>query len=126
MDQLNYYLNKDYFKIKTNAGQEKVRKINIYLLGVCGVLLVVILFYIILCSSTYYSKLDDLDDYVNEFRKKNLSKFDDINFGVKIMPSFSSEENNILVMKHSNNVRNIFKFNLIYRSINQKSKMEKV
>jgi hypothetical protein len=42
------------------------------------------------------------------------------------MPSFSSEENNILVMKHSNNVRNIFKFNLIYRSINQKSKMEKV
>ena len=54
-------------------------------------------------------------------------KFDDINFGVKIMPSFSSEENNILVMKHSNNVRNIYKFNYnIYRSINQKSKMEKV
>jgi hypothetical protein len=112
MDQLNYYLNKDYFKIKTNAGPEKVRKINIYLLGICGVLLFVILFYIILCSSTYYSKLDDLDDYVNEFRKKNLSKFDDINFGVKIMPSFSSEENNILVMKHSNNVRNIY-INLI-------------
>ena len=42
------------------------------------------------------------------FEKKNLSKFDDINFGVKIMPSFSSEENNILVMKHSNNVRNIY------------------
>jgi hypothetical protein len=104
MDQLNYYLNKDYFKIKTTAGQEKIRKINIYLLVFCGVFLIVILFYIILCSSTYYSKLDDLDDYINEFTKKNLSKFDDINFGVKIMPSFSSEENNILVMKHSNNV----------------------
>lgn len=102
MEKAKYYLQKDYFGIK-EAGQEKVRKTNQYLLIISSVLLFIIIFYIILYSCTSYSQLDELDDYVNDFSKTNKSLFPEINVGMKIMPSYNTERN-ILYMEHSNDV----------------------
>lgn len=103
METIKYYAqDKDYFKL-SKAGSEKVRKTNLMLLICLGIFLFLFIFFIILYSCTNYSSLDELDDYVNNFKSNNLSNFPDINLGAKIMPSYNSERN-ILYMRHSNSV----------------------
>ena len=102
-EKVRYYLDKDYFGIGA-AGIHKVRRNN-KLIAICAsVIFFILIFYIILYLSTNYHKLDDFDDYVEEYTEnKNLSKFEYMNLGVKIMPSYNLE-NNILYMRHSTNV----------------------
>jgi hypothetical protein len=51
--------------------------------------------------------LDDFEDYVEEFNEgEHFSKFEKINVGIKIMPSYNLEKN-ILYMRHSKDVSKI-------------------
>ena len=110
-EKVKYYMDKDYFGIGA-AGIHKVRRNNKLILIGAGAIFLILIFYIILYLSTNYHKLDDLDDYVEEFNEnRNLSKFEYMNLGVKIMPSYNLE-NNILYMRHSTNVS--IKKNIIY------------
>ena len=106
-EKVKYYLGKDYFGIG-GAGINKVRKINKLIAIGAGTIILILIFYIILNLSTNYHKLDDLDDYVEEFKEnKNFSKFEYINLGIKIMPSYNLQ-NNILYMRHSTDVSIIY------------------
>jgi hypothetical protein len=102
-ERFKYHIDKDYFKIGA-AGIQKVRQTNKRLLLGGGTLICIILFYIILNLSTNYHKLDDFEDYVEEFNEgEHFSKFEKINVGIKIMPSYNLEKN-ILYMRHSKDV----------------------
>ena len=102
-ERFKYYMDKDYFKIGA-AGIHKVRKTNKLLLLGGGTIICIILFYIILNLSTNYHKLDDFEDYVKEFNEgEHFSKFEKINVGIKIMPSYNLEKN-ILYMRSSKDV----------------------
>lgn len=106
-EKVKYYLGQDYFGIG-GAGINKVRKFNKLIAIGAGTIIVIIIFYIILNLTTNYHQLDDLDDYVEEFNEnKNFSKFEYINLGIKIMPSYNLQ-NNILYMRHSTDVSKIF------------------
>lgn len=75
-ERVKYYIDKDYFHIGA-AGIHKVRKTNKLVLLGAGTLIAIILFYIILNLSTNYHKLDDFEDYVEEFNKgEHFSKFE--------------------------------------------------
>jgi hypothetical protein len=53
--------------------------------------------------------LDDFEDYVEEFNEgEHFSKFEKINVGIKIMPSYNLEKN-ILYMRNSKDVSKIKK-----------------
>jgi hypothetical protein len=102
-ERYKHYIDKDHFKIAA-AGIHKIRKTNKLLLLGGGTLICIILFYIILNLSTNYHKLDDFEDYVEEFNEgEHFSKFEKINVGIKIMPSYNLEKN-ILYMRHSKDV----------------------
>ena len=89
-ERIKYYMDRDYFRIGA-AGIHKVRKTNKF-------------FYIILNLSTNYHKLDDFEDYVEEFNEgEHFSKFPKINIGIKLMPSYNLEKN-ILYMRPSTKV----------------------
>ncbi len=112
-ERIKYYMGKDYFRIGA-AGVHKVRKTNKLVLLGGGTLIAIILFYIILNLSTNYHKLDDFEDYIDEFKEgEHFSKFGKINVGIKIMPSYNLEKN-ILYMRQSTDVSEIinkkFKF----------------
>jgi hypothetical protein len=99
-DEIKNIIDKDYFDIG-GAGIQKVRRNNILAFIAGSSLVLIALFYIILNRKTNYFKLSDFEDYVEEFREnKDLSKFEKINIGVKIMPSYNLEKN-ILYLKHS-------------------------
>ena len=101
-----YYMDRDYFRIGA-AGIHKVRKTNKLLLLGGGILILIILFYIILNLTTNYHKLDDFEDYVEEFKEgEHYSKFKKINLGIKIMPSYNLQKN-ILYMRQSTSVSKI-------------------
>ena len=103
-ERIKYYMDKDYFHIGA-AGMQTVRKINNLFFAGAGTLIVIILFYLILNITTNYHKLDNFEDYVEEYNEgKYPSKFNKINFGIKIMPSYNLEKN-ILFMRHSTDVR---------------------
>ena len=102
-ERIKYYMDKDYFRIGA-AGITKVRKTNKLALIGAGTLLAIIIFYIILNLSTNYHKLDDFEDYVEEYNEgKHFSKFEQINVGIKIMPSYNLEKN-VLYMRQSKEV----------------------
>lgn len=102
-ERFKYYMDKDYFRIGA-AGIHKVRKTNKLLLIGGGTIICIMLFYIILNLSTNYHMLDDFEDYVEEFNEgEHFSKFEKINVGIKIMPSYNLEKN-ILYMRHSKDV----------------------
>ena len=102
-ERIKYYMDRDYFRIGA-AGIHKVRKTNKLVFLGCGTLIAIILFYIILNLSTNYHKLDDFEDYVEEFNEgEHFSKFPKINIGIKLMPSYNLEKN-ILYMRPSTNV----------------------
>jgi hypothetical protein len=102
-ERIKYYMGKDYFRIG-GAGPAKVRNTNKLLLIGAGTLITIILFYIILNLSTNYHKLDDFEDYLEEFNKgEHFSKFEKLNLGIKIMPSYNLEKN-ILYMRQSKDV----------------------
>jgi hypothetical protein len=96
-------MDRDYFRIGA-AGIHKVRKTNKLVLLGGGIIAFIILFYIILNLTTNYHKLDDFEDYVDEFKEgEHFSKFGKINVGIKIMPSYNLEKN-ILYMRQSTDV----------------------
>ena len=102
-ERVKYYMDRDYFRIGA-AGIHKVRKTNKLVLLGGGTIILIILFYIILNLTTNYHMLDDFEDYVEEFNEgKYYSKFDKINLGIKIMPSYNFEKN-ILYMRQSTDV----------------------
>ena len=102
-ERAKYYMDRDYFRIGA-AGIHKVRKTNKLVLLGCGTLILIIIFYIILNLTTNYHKLDDFEDYVDEFNEgEHYSKFREINVGIKIMPSYNLEKN-ILYMRQSTDV----------------------
>ena len=102
-ERVKYYMDRDYFRIGA-AGIHKVRKTNKLVLLGGGTIILIILFYIILNLTTNYHMLDDFEDYVEEFKEgKYYSKFDKINLGIKIMPSYNFEKN-ILYMRQSTDV----------------------
>ena len=102
-ERIKYYMDRDYFRIGA-AGIHKVRKTNKLVFLGCGTLIAIILFYTILNLSTNYHKLDDFEDYVEEFNEgEHFSKFPKINIGIKLMPSYNLEKN-ILYMRPSTKV----------------------
>ena len=106
-DEIKNIIDKDYFDIG-GAGIQKVRRNNILAFIAGSSLVLIALFYIILNRKTNYFKLSDFEDYVEEFQEnKDLSKFEKINIGVKIMPSYNLEKN-ILYLKHTKNVIYIY------------------
>ena len=110
MDKLkaNFHniIDNNWFKLPDNDGKEHeqmVKKNKYVFIGV-GTILIIFLFYLILILSTNFTKLDDFEDYIDEYKEKGYStKFNEINLGIKIKPSYNSE-NNILYMRHSTNV----------------------
>jgi len=106
-ENIKYYIAQDYFKIGA-IGQQKVRKTNEYILAGVGTLTMIIIFYIVLNINTNFNKLDDFEDRLKDYQKGIApSKFEKINLGIKIMPSYNLEKN-ILYMRHSTDVRIIF------------------
>lgn len=106
-ENIKYYIAQDYFKIGA-IGQQKVRKTNEYILAGVGTLTMIIIFYIVLNINTNFNKLDDFEDRLKDYQKGiAASKFEKINLGIKIMPSYNLEKN-ILYMRHSTDVRIIF------------------
>lgn len=102
-ERIKYYMDKDYFRIGA-AGMQTVRKINRFFFASAGTLIAIILFYIILNITTNYHKLDNFEDYVEEYNQnEHPSKFKKINLGIKIMPSYNLEKN-ILFMRQSTDV----------------------
>ena len=105
-ERIKHYMDKDYFRIGA-AGIHKVRKTNKLLLIGGGTLLFILIFYIKWYLTTNYHKLDDFEDYVEQFKEgEYFSKFEKINVGIKIMPSYNLERN-ILYMRHSKDVSKI-------------------
>lgn len=106
-EKARYYLGQDYFHIGHIGGDkgiQRVRQYNQFIAIGAGSIILIIIFYIILSLTTNFGKLDDLDDYVEEFNSgSNYSKFDKINLGIKIMPSYNLERN-ILYMKKMTDV----------------------
>ena len=102
-DFASRYFSKDYFKIGA-AGINKVRKVNrLFFMG-AGTLIGIIIFYLALNMTTNYYKLGDFEDYIEEYNLEEYpSKFNQINLGIKIMPSYNLEKN-ILYMRHSTDV----------------------
>jgi hypothetical protein len=99
-DDIKEIIDKDYFDIG-GAGIQKVRRNNILAFIAGATLVLIALFYYILNRKTNYFKLGDFEDYIEEFQEnKDLSKFEKINIGVKIMPTYNLEKN-ILYLKHS-------------------------
>lgn len=97
-------IDEDRFKIGA-AGVNKVRKVNKLFLVGAGTFGIIVLFYLILNVTTNYYKLGSFEDYVVEYKDDVYpSKFKQINFGIKIMPSFNLEDN-ILFMEKSKEVR---------------------
>jgi hypothetical protein len=106
-ERIKYYMDRDYFRIGA-AGIHKVRKTNKLVFLGCGTLIAIILFYIILNLSTNYHKLDDFEDYVEEFNEgEHFSKFPKINIGIKLMPSYNLEKN-ILYMNFKKVILKIY------------------
>lgn len=102
-DLAKRYFDKDYFKIGA-AGQIKVRSVNRQLFISGGVCAIIILFYLILFSTTNYLKLGKFEDYALEYTLGDCpTKFNKINLGIKIMPSYNLQKN-ILYMNHTINV----------------------
>ena len=102
-ERAKYYMDRYYFRIGA-AGIHKVRKTNklVFLGG--GTLILIILFYIILNITTNYHKLDDFEDYVDEYNMDEFpTRFNQIYLGIKIMPSYNLEKN-ILYMEHTTDV----------------------
>lgn len=111
-ERIKYYTDKDYFKIGGVTRIQTVRKINGLIYSGSFALIVIIIFYIILNISTNYYKLDNFEDYIEEYNEgKHPIKFNKINLGIKIMPSYNFEKN-ILFMRQSTNV-SIIRNNLI-------------
>ena len=109
-------INKNWFNIPVEEDDKhkKIVKFNIYILIGAGTIIIIFLFYLILSLSTNFSKLDDFEDYIDEYKEKEYpTKFSEINLGIKIKPSYNLE-NNILYMRHSSDVsiknNNFFKF----------------
>ncbi len=102
-DFASRHFSKDYFKIGA-AGINKVRKVNrLFFIG-AGTLIGIIIFYLVLNMTTNYYKLGDFEDYIEEYNLEEYpSKFNQINLGIKIMPSYNLEKN-ILYMRHSTDV----------------------
>jgi hypothetical protein len=110
-DLASRYFSKDYFKIGA-AGINKVRKVNRLFFISAGILIGIIIFYLTLIITTNYFKLGDFEDYIEEYNLEEFpSKFNQINLGIKIMPSYNLE-NNILYMRHSTDVSKSIKLNL--------------
>ncbi len=89
------------------------KKTSIMLLICLAIFLFVGLFYIILFSATNYSKLGKLNDYIEEFKKKNRTEFmEAFNVGLKVMPSYNSE-GNVILMEHIKSVNLFFSFSYL-------------
>jgi hypothetical protein len=101
MVDFKYYINQDWFKAG-RFGEKHVKQINIALLIITCVLLVSLIFYIIMFSTTNFSALDDLEEYVEKYDEEENAQFDNINLAMKIMPSYNTEKN-VLYMEHTNN-----------------------
>jgi len=117
-------LKNNWFKLPENEDNEKkeIVKYNKYVFTGVGTIIIIFLFYLILILSTNFTKLDDFEDYIDEYKEKKYStKFSEINLGIKIKPSYNLEKN-ILFMRHSTDVsiknNYIFKFKY-YSLINQ-------
>ena len=116
-------INKNWFNIPVEEDdkQKKIVKFNIYILIGAGTIIIIFLFYLILSLSTNFSKLDDFEDYIDEYKEKEYpTKFSEINLGIKIKPSYNLE-NNILYMRHSTDVsiKNNYFFKFKYSLINR-------
>lgn len=113
-EKVKYALQKDYFKIGHRVEQKKIERLNLFIAIGVGSVALVLLFHIILGITTNYHKLDDLDDYIDDFNEgKYFSKFDKINLGLKIMPSYNLERN-ILYMNPQTDVRCFFIYIYFY------------
>ena len=116
-------INKNCFNITVEEDNKhkKIVKLNIYILIGAGTIIIIFLFYLILSLSTNFSKLDDFEDYIDEYKEKEYpTRFSEINLGIKIKPSYNLE-NNILYMRHSSDVsikKNYF-FKFKYSLINR-------
>ena len=104
-EKFDYYINNDYFNIKKDVGSDQNKKFNLYILIIICTLSFIFLFYIILWTFTNYNQLDDLDDYVKNFKSNNLSKFSNITIEMKIMPSYNTKKKNVFLLRPSQNVR---------------------
>ena len=116
-------INKNWFNIPVEEDDKhkKIVKFNIYILIGAGTIIIIFLFYLILSLSTNFSKLDDFEDYIDEYKEKEYpTKFSEINLGIKIKPSYNLE-NNILYMRHSSDVsiKNNYFFKFKYSLINR-------
>ena len=84
--------------------KKEIVKYNKYVFTGVGAIIIIFLFYLILILSTNFTKLDDFEDYIDEYKeKKDSTKFSEINLGIKIKPSYNLEKN-ILFMRHSTDV----------------------
>jgi hypothetical protein len=71
---------------------------------VLGIIIVfALVFDIIIYTCTDYRYIDDIKDYSEDYEKTENSDFDNINLGLKIMPSYNFKKN-VIYMKHINDI----------------------
>ena len=104
MNNLNKYLNTDYFKIGRADNINTVRNINLAALIILGVLLMNTIFFFFVYTTTYYGRLDQVEEVIQDYQNVGHSFFDNMQVGLKIMPSYNTE-NNVIFMDKTNDVR---------------------
>ena len=106
MNNVNKYLNTDYFKIGRADNVRMVRNVNISAVSIAFIIALNITFFFFVYSTTYYGKLGEVEQVIKvihliikEYKEKGQVYFDKINIGLKIMPSYNTEKNAIFMDK---------------------------
>ena len=78
MNNINKYLNNDYFKIGRADNMSVVRNVNISLLAILLVIGLNLIFFFIIYTTTYYSKLGEFEDVIKViiFLYRNIEQKD--------------------------------------------------
>ena len=67
MNNINKYLNNDYFKIGRAENFSTVRKINLYAAAIFSIITLNIVFFLIVYSTTYYGHLGEIETTIDVY-----------------------------------------------------------
>jgi hypothetical protein len=71
MENINRYLNTDYFKIGRADSISTVRNVNIAALGIATVILLNMIFFFFVYVTTYYGRLDEIEEVMRVVTSNN-------------------------------------------------------
>ena len=110
MEVVDKYLVRDWFQLGRSK-EKLIKQTNTVLfgnnqkitqlIGSAAAILFTLVFMILIYSSSNYSNLDDLTLYMEEYSKDKGEgmMFDQVNFGLKIMPGYNTERNALYMIQ---------------------------